>query len=531
MSRFNDISTLRKQGKLNEAWQQADQWIAELDEEDHDEQLIWAKRAMSWVLFDMLKRAVESGKVDDAMKILQQVDTLDLPASEEMFFDNLSWKLASLITLINRKTADTPESDRENIHILLQIFALIKTIPLKKPSNEAALLLGNLHRGLKKHPECMHMIDWFGLDCLTPENHQPFVMDNGKVMMSLAEQVYSTYTRGLAGGESVTEVVDGIVVQSWATSIDKNKIQAFIKRLETVDRKYPDFKFTRYFMYSLYKAMDEPQKAREAIVPFVKENSQQFWVWDKLGDAESDREMRIACYCRALQSKLPPEFFVKIRRKLAGVLMESGRYDEARTELDQYVRVVEQHGWKVSHEVKQMMAGGWYADARSGTNNNALYASYRRLTEALLQEEIPEQLIVISYVNAEKRVANFYLSRKQEGFFGYRGLIERPQPGEVFRVRMKRTADSDHHHVYQAVKTDALPAHDVVIEFEGEVKRAQGKPIAFVMYGKPSGIFVEPQLVEKFGLVNRDKVKGRAMISFNKVRKEWGYKAVRIEKK
>jgi hypothetical protein len=38
-------------------------------------------------------------------------------------------------------------------------------------------------------------------------------------------------------------------------------------------------------------------------------------------------------------------------------------------------------------------------------------------------------------------------------------------------------------------------------------------------------------LVEKHGLANRDKVKGRAMISFNKIRKEWGYKAIRIEKK
>jgi tetratricopeptide (TPR) repeat protein len=531
MSRFNEITTLRKQGKLSEAWQQADEWIAELREIKDDEQLLLGNRAMAWVLFDMLKRAVESGKVDDAMKILEQVEALALPASEEMFFENLCWKLGSLISLINKKSAEFPDSERQNMLLLLRIFALVKSTSLKKPSKEATVLLSNLHRGLKKHPDIIQVIEWFGLDCLTPENHKPFVTDDGKVLMSLAEQVYSSYTRALVEVSHVSEVVDGIIFHTGSASVDKKKIQAFIKKLEFVDRKYPDFQFTKYFMYSLFKALDEPEKARKAIIPFVKENSQQYWVWDKLGDAESDVEMRIACYSRALQSKLPAEFFVKIRRKLAALLMESERFDEARTEVDQYSAVIEQNGWRVSNDVKKMMEASWYAGATPKPNNNELYASYRKHTDALLQEDIPEQLIVISYVNTDKGVVHFYVSRKLEGFFGFRDVIERPKVGDVLKVRMKRSSESGHHHVYQAERTDTLPVNDIVIEFEGEVKRDREKAIAFVMYGKPSGIFVESHLVEKHGLANRDKVKGRAMISFNKIRKEWGYKAIRIEKK
>jgi tetratricopeptide (TPR) repeat protein len=386
-----------------------------------------------------------------------------------------------------------------------------------------------MHRGLKKHACYVELIDWFGIENLTHEDHQPFKMDNGKMVMSIAEQVYGNYSRLLAAGQEVEEI-EGWTLPNGTRILDDEKIAHAIKLLSEVLKKYPDLKFTRYFLYSLYNAAKQPEEAKKIIIPFVKKHSGEFWVWDKLGDAESDHTKRISCYCRALQAKAPDEFLVKIRRKLAMLLAEKNLYNEAKTEINKHIVVMEQNGWSLSNMVQKMKETNWYENAIELPDNNELYAGYRKHTDELLQADLPETLIVVSYVNKNKGSINFYVSRTEQGFFYYTDLIDDPNIGDVYKVRMKAVGQKGQNNVFKLEKSNQLPSNDIVFDFEGTFTKPEKMTVGFIDYGKKSGILVEPNLLKQHNLVSGASVKGRAIISFNTKRNEWGYKAIRIEK-
>ncbi|MCS6824966.1 MAG: hypothetical protein NZ529_11800 [Cytophagaceae bacterium] len=48
-------------------------------------------------------------------------------------------------------------------------------------------------------------------------------------------------------------------------------------------------------------------------------------------------------------------------------------------------------------------------------------------------------------------------------------------------------------------------------------------------YGFVGDIFIEPKIIEEYKLIDRQMVKGRAMLSFNKNKNEWGWKAIEIK--
>lgn len=528
MSRFQEISNARKGGNIDEAWKLADTWLEEVKLEGSDEETLWAKRAMSWVLYDMLKRATENDSIDDALKILEQVKALAMPDGETMFFEKITWAAVSLVAKVNKLSSSQSNLGEKNTQRVYGIFSSLKELPLSKPSQEASVLIANLHRGLKNHIGYLELIDWFGIENLRFEDHQPYVMDNGKKIMSLAEQVYGNYSRLLASGEEMDEI-DGFVMPKGTRVHDEDKISKTIEILTKVLQKHPDLKFTRYFLYSLYNAIEQPDEAKKVIIPFVKKQSGEFWVWDKLGDAESDRTKKIACYCRALQAKAPDEFLVKIRRKLAKLLVEEKLYDEAKTELHKHIAVMEQNGWGLSKMVLEMKETSWYTTANVLSHNNNLYAVYRKHTDELLHADLPEKLIVVSYVNKAKGVLNFYASRKEEGFFKYTGLVKDPAIGDILKVRMKAVDESGFHKVFKAEKSNQLPPNDIVLDFEGTYKKPENMPVGFVDYGQKSGILVEPKFIQNINLTNGSKVKGRAIISFNSKRNEWGYKAIHLK--
>ena len=154
-----------------------------------------------------------------------------------------------------------------------------------------------------------------------------------------------------------------------------------------------------------------------------------------------------------------------------------------------------------------------------------LYKSNRSTSDNIHLAGIPSQLVVITYVNSEKKFANFVDSRKTTGFFKYQDIIDELSPGDILKVWMKPPQSGEKHTVFRAVKTDELQ-EDLVIKFSGEVTRKPESTFAFVHGDKT--VFVEPAIIAKTDLKNGDAVSGRAVLNFNKKRNEWGFRAVDI---
>lgn len=78
----NEIKELRQSGKLEEAL------IMAQTELEADPNNIWAKRNISWVFYDYLKKNEQPEHVEDFLLWLEKFNTLELPKEEEMILKN-----------------------------------------------------------------------------------------------------------------------------------------------------------------------------------------------------------------------------------------------------------------------------------------------------------------------------------------------------------------------------------------------------------------------------------------------------------
>ena len=518
---FKEVTRLRKEQNLEEAWKLANNWIKQASASQNDGDLLWAKRAMSWVLYDFLDKFLKENEIERAAGVLDQIKRLDLGESEHMFFERIPWKLGSLVSKVIKQRDENKKDDAEyakNQAIINKVFEYIRSTPLERPSKQASFILAMLHKGLKDTYKYTDLIDWFGLENLQIDDYKPEKLESGKTIMSLAEQIYSSFTSALLEKE----------VQGNENPEQEQIIRDFIDKLDQLEKHHPEFKFTLYNKARLLAHIGEFGKAKNAIIPFVKENSNEYWAWEQLGDLESDQKQKVACYCKALEVGKKPEFLVKVRLKLSRLLINKNRWDEAKTEIELFVSAKQASGAKIPEEVAGWQDAPWYAKASTFDNNNKLYSSYQDIADQLLYTDIPEELIVVTFINEQKQILNFLKSRKKEGFFKYKGILDDPKIGDVLRVRLKSDDDSPRHKIYTAYKTSELPSEELAVEFNGSITRKEGQQFAFISGAHK--IFVEPKMVDELDLAHGERVKGRAIANFNKKRNEWGLKAVNIER-
>ena len=78
---FKDIMNLRKSGKEEEAYNMA---IADYNQDQND---MWAKRALSWCIFDGLKSSASYEQSEFFFSKLNELKDLDVPAADEMLWE------------------------------------------------------------------------------------------------------------------------------------------------------------------------------------------------------------------------------------------------------------------------------------------------------------------------------------------------------------------------------------------------------------------------------------------------------------
>ena len=64
---------------------------------------------------------------------------------------------------------------------------------------------------------------------------------------------------------------------------------------------------------------------------------------------------------------------------------------------------------------------------------------------------------------------------------------------------------------------------DAIKDFQGKLKLRESVNFGFV-----EDVFIEPNLIVKHELKNKDMLEGKAILSFNKKKNEWGWKAIEI---
>jgi hypothetical protein len=261
----------------------------------------------------------------------------------------------------------------------------------------------------------------------------------------------------------------------------------------------------------------------ESLLPFAKKKRNDFWVWEILAEAfSSDPEKVFACYCKALSCKSPDEMLVSLRQKMARILISRNLFNEARTEIDLLVHSRTEHGFKIPAEVTNWQALDWYKTAVQSKSNFGFYKSYVPIAEALLFSDVPEESVIVEFVNADKKILNFIASETKFGFLKYDRFFSDVKVGDTLKVRFQGGSNEGMHQLYTAIKVndEAFKKH-FMKELQGVVRRPAGKPFGFV-----DDVFIHPSLVAKYKLTDGMPFTGKAIKSYNQEKKQWGWKLV-----
>ncbi|MET3978070.1 hypothetical protein ABIB62_000636 [Mucilaginibacter sp. UYP25] len=520
-----EIKELRVAGRLNEAlalakheYEEAMQKVSPDDENDPLNELrllgnnaimIWPKRNLSWVYYEYLKKNNTSEQFDLFQADLINIKNLELPTEEKILFDQVSWQVGKMgFALLKENPVDTDKFSA--------LFELVNSFRFTISSEGYSFLFKAFHKAFKDTDKYIPFADWWNLKSFRPEDYQQETMPNGKEVMALAEQAYIAYAKHLLPATN----------EYGEYFFDRQKAETFLPLLDALVDNYPQMQYPAYFKAKLLLALGDRDNMLSALLPFAKKKKNDFWVWEILSEVFSaDPEKVLACHCKALSCTSPEEMLVKTRQKMAATFIQKQLFDEAKTEIEIFVKARNRNGWRISNEVTNWQNQDWYKNATVKSSNFDFYRQYTTIADALLFSDVPEETIIIDFVNSDKKMLNFIASESKFGFFKYDRFLPNVKIGETLKVRFNGNgAENGNYQIFTLEKTDGhVLKQRFLKEVEGKVEIGEGKSFGFVNH-----IFVHPSVIKRFNVKNNQEIKAIAINSFQVEKKQWSWKVFDI---
>jgi hypothetical protein len=256
--------------------------------------------------------------------------------------------------------------------------------------------------------------------------------------------------------------------------------------------------------------------------PFAKQKRNDFWVWELLAEMNVDNPtVQFSCYCKALSLRTKEDFLVKLRQTFAEILISKGLFQEAKNEIQIVMETRMNNQWKIPSIMLQWTDQDWYRQATGSGNNQSFYEQHIKEAEEVLYADVPEQLVVIEFVNEGKHICNFIHNKNLQGFFKYNSSMGKPQIGDIYRVRFVQGSADGYFKLLTANRQDKDTPTEAIRTYNGILKIKQKANLGFV-----DDVFISQDLLKASGMPDGSNVKGRAMLSYNKKREEWGWKAI-----
>lgn len=501
----SEISSLRKDGKFQEAYNECEQLLSQYPDDRY------VRTTMAWCIKSLAESHAKASNYKEFAEVLSKLTPLKLSDIGELSMTNrFAWDIKTLFD--NLKVHPELLQDAA-----LLVFDAIRKLDFFKPHKNYTLILDcflkvKLRQAAPWGRLC-DFIDWWGFDNLLSEDFQRIPLKNGKSIPSVAERTHIVYYKVL---------MNQISNRVYSTE----RIDGFLKRLDDLNVAHPEFAYTLYHKSLLLLALNKKDEALDSIRPFVKHKQNEFWVWDVLGDTTENDDIKLSCLCRSLLCRTKPEFIGKVRIKAAQLMIKKELFDNARTELDAFFNTYKTNGWHISTDLESLTKQQWYLSASNLGNNISFYKSHLDPSEQFLFHDMPEIPIIIEHNNKDKHVCHFITKEKKKGFFFTKGVKENFKENTVYLVRLSKKSDSDKAFQLLTHKRDENIDNYIGIFFErfnDKIRIREGNNFGFV-----NDIFVNLNLDNT--LANGDMVTGLSVISYNKKKDTWGWRAISVMK-
>jgi len=492
---FKEVTQLRKSGQLQEAFDMA---TKDLEQNPNDK---WNKRAIVWIYYAYLKKAQESNNINDFLVQIENIKELNLPETESFIFDSVAWSIGKLLFANNQMAP----------HVLNTIFNQIKDFAFTTPKDSYSFMLKAFKKHAAEWEGFIDFIDWWKLDNFKEEDYNKYTLDNGKQIPSLVESVYIAMSKKL-----LTE------------PYNIEKIESFLSKISGVCNSHPQMQYTHYYHAKLLIASDNKKRFLKAFLPFAKKKQRDFWVWELLSEIyNKSSDEYFSCLSKSLSCSAPDKFTINVREKIANVFISKQMLAEAKYEFQSIIKTRQKEGWPLKNNQLAWQSLPWWNNTEANKNNNTVYSKNISLANSLLFANTKEEIAFVDYVNNEKNVFNFIVSKQKYGFSSFKPFDIKLKKGDFLAIRFVEKEDekSNFYKILSVRKTNELPQQEIYKEIEGKFIISQENS-----FGSIKNIFVSPQLIQKLKLQNGDMINGFALKKYNTKRKDWGWNLIDILK-
>ena len=492
MATIRDITTMCKAGQVQEAYETAK---TDLQANPKD---VWTQREIGWSLYYLIKEDIERPNFQNLMAHLEELKSLDqlTIVNDSIIFDNVVFKLGEYVkNHIALKDIESPAK-------LSAIFNWLKVYQFS-PSRRYSFLL---QRFLKfdTWPELANFFDWWNLDNLTQEDYTPFVMDNGKKIMTLAERAYVANSKALLRLN------------------DLGRIEDFLPKLDELMTAHTEMMYPGYFYGKLLLTLgSDKEEALKVIVPFARKKASEFWVWQLLSDAYTNEpDTQLACLLRAVHCRTQESFLGKVRIKLASFYVQRNQLDKGRFHIDAVIRCYASHGWKLPYEIDCWIHQPWLNTILPNGNDELDYMS---ITDNILCNGAEQTVAIVADIDQNSHKATLIYDYKKRMM---QKLRTRVNAGMVLKINYVEDQEG-HPKVINSTRTN-LPADLTYAKYvEGVVNKRADKNFAFLKCGFKD-YFISPNVVLHFNVQNGEQVKCLAIYNYNRRNDNWDWTCVTI---
>jgi tetratricopeptide (TPR) repeat protein len=456
----------------------------------------------------------KAGKNLEALAIYEEVLTTikDLKVA----YVNVGWCLYRLLAEL------APQGDPD-VNLINKCFNIYKSFEILGPSNlHAQMLRIALYFKDVEGIDLLDFLHGWNFDNFREEDYEPFETNNKQKIPSLCERAYLTYSRVMLNSMRSN---NGVVVE-------KAKAYAieFLPLLESVLEKLPRNVWLPYARTLLMSQLGKTQRVQMELVHLLKRENNQFWAWASLAESlmvEHRDQDALACFSKAFLLPAQGELAAHVRESFAALLVKMNLTAEAKYEVDQVIRARRKKKVKLSPIAEEWLDSDWFQQARMPMHNKILYARNAGRADAMLYADIPEQVAVVTHVDTERGVFFYAVDKKVGGKANIKGATQKIRVGDILALKL-REEEKEGMKMFKVVgvryEKEKIPK-DICQVLSETIQIPYGRDFGFL---KPSNIYVGPDLVKQQRLYDGQKVKGLALLSYNKAKAEWGWKTIAV---
>jgi len=414
MKPAQQVTALRKEGKLDEAFALAAELVANPDANE------WDFRAYGWCLIALVKHHASDTDQSSLRRYLGLLTAFEVPGDDEMLTEHRERALAladedGRAIMAARKLGKDGQHDRAvlafsplNAKGILseddktafgwELYRASRTIfqdaegkdllpsavdTIKRHLN-VYLKLGisksdRLHSLVMQqavrlsrdgHLRLVAFARLWNLELFRREDLKESRSDDGKVFPALAETVLQRASKEAAQGGSPAEM------------------SYILPHVERGLERFPENPWLKLNLVKLLRELGRIDEARTLAIEFARNKAGEYWTWDLLGDLEVDPAMRLSCYAKALTCSQDDTFVGKVRLKFA-TLLAADYPGEARFEVERVIEHRRREGTRIPAEAQQMAESAWYHAVSPSASGRQFYERFKQHAEELLFAHIP----------------------------------------------------------------------------------------------------------------------------------------------